>query len=166
RNIKEHPNPVFLFVDEAANFLFPTDESFQERARSNRICTVYLAQTLHSYMNGFKGNHHAAHALLGNLALKVFHQSGDTFTNQYAADLIGQKWMTVGSWNTSTNPNDTGSGGGSDAVHYEVLPREFGNLRTGGLRNNLIVEGIVFAGGRHFDATGSSWMKVEFKQGE
>lgn len=45
-----------------------------------------------------------------------------------------------------------------------MLPAAFTTLRKGGPQNGLIVEGIVFQGGRIWRATGDTYLKAMFKQ--
>lgn len=167
RDTSQFPRPTFLWIDEAARLIFPTDGEFQLLSRQAKVATVYLSQNIRGYVQAFGGDEHAAHNFLGNLSLKIFHQQNDVYTNQYAADVIGQHWMTVTSYNTTTDPSSGagGMGGGSEAVQYELLPRTFGSLRKGGPANNLQVEAILWQGGTAF-STGKSWLKVVFKQGE
>jgi hypothetical protein len=49
-------------------------------------------------------------------------------------------------------------------VDFEVQPREFSKLRTGGNANGGIVDAIVFRNGARFRGSNRNWMKVSFKQ--
>lgn len=51
-------------------------------------------------------------------------------------------------------------------MEYEILPTEFTTLRKGGPDNDLTVDGIVFQGGRVFEATGKNYIEVSFGQDE
>ncbi len=169
RDTNQYPRPVFLWADEAQNFVSSFDYKFQAVARSARACTVYLSQSVSNYYSVLGGGEgrDETHAFLGNLVTKVFHANSDHATNQYASDLIGQHWMTVYNFGSSQNaqqPGDNRSAGGSQSVQYKVLPAQFTTLRKGGPKNNLEVDGIVFQGGRTFHATGDTYMKAVFKQ--
>ena len=170
RNPDLHPRPVFLWADEAQNFVSSYDYQYQAVARSARACTVYLSQNLSNYYSvlGAQG-HDEAHALLGNFQTKIFHAS-DHVTHQYAADTIAQGWTVAYNFNTSTpsGPAQGGqgsqTGGGSQVMQYKVMPAEFTVLKKGGPKNNLMVEAIVFQGGRVWNANGETYLKVTFKQ--
>ena len=89
--------PVFLWADEAQNFVTEFDAEYQAVARSAGGCTVYLTQNRESYRRVL-GNSDAVDSLLGNLQAKFFCQnSGET--NEWAAKLLGERWLNV----TSTN---------------------------------------------------------------
>ncbi|HEY1055855.1 MAG TPA: hypothetical protein VGE24_11990, partial [Emticicia sp.] len=49
RSIKENDRPLFLWADEAQNFLHEHDADYQATARSSRISTVYISQNLPNY---------------------------------------------------------------------------------------------------------------------
>ena len=89
--------PVFLWADEAHNFVSKFDAEYQAVARSAAYCTVYLTQNRESYRRALKNND-AVDSLLGNLQAKFFCQnSGDT--NEWAAKLLGERYIKV----TDTN---------------------------------------------------------------
>ena len=168
RDVSVDPLPVFLWADEAQNFISSFDYQFQAVARSARACTVYLSQNISNYYSvlGSQGRDEA-NALLGNFQTKVFHANGDHATNQYAADLISQAWTTTASVNSNTQDKGDGSHGSglSESVQYKVLPSEFTTLRKGGPANNLEVDGVLFEGGRIWKATGDTYLPTIFKQG-
>ncbi len=166
RDVRQYPRPVFLWADEAQNFVSSFDYQYQAVARSARACTVYLTQNISNYyaVLGARGREEA-NALLGNFQTKIFHAQSDHNTNQYAADLIAQHWQTL--FNYSSSRSDTSannSAGGSQNLQYKVLPGEFTTLRKGGPQTGLEVDAIVFQGGRIWHA-GDTWMRVVFKQG-
>ena len=101
---------MFLWADEAQNFVTDFDAEYQAVARSAGGCTVYLTQNRESYRRVL-GNSDAVDSLLGNLQAKFFCQnSGET--NEWAAKLLGERWMDV----TSTNVGRTGD----EASHQSV----------------------------------------------
>lgn len=168
RDAHTDPRPVFLWADEAQNFASSFDYQYQAVARSARACTVYLTQSISNYYSVLGAQaRDETHALLGNFNTKVFHANGDHATNQYAADLIAQSWTMTGSMNTNTQDKGQGSRGSgfSESVQYKVLPGEFTTLRKGGPLNGLEVDGIVFQGGRIWEATGDTYLPTVFKQG-
>lgn len=177
REVSINPRPVFLWADEAQFFTTDYDVMFQTTARSARAATVYLTQNLPIYyklLGGADGGKAAADALLGNFQTKIFHANGDQVTNQWAAELFAKNWQFRASTGLSESGGDTGSpfGGGksqrsstsSQMLEYEVLPREFTTLRKGGRENGLCVDGILFQGGRIWNATGKNSLKAEFRQ--
>jgi len=167
RDASLEPRPVFLWADEAQNFISSFDYQAQAVARSARLCTVYLTQNISNYYAVLgAGGRDEANALLGNFQTKIFHANGDQPTNQYASDIIAQEWTTTHNYGTSqSDESSSRSGGGSESVQYKVLPGEFTILRKGGPANNLEVDGIIFQGGRIWNATGDTYLKTIFKQG-
>lgn len=173
RDVSQYPRPVFLWADEAQNFISSYDMRFQETARSSRACTVYLTQNLSNYykeMGGETGRA-AVDSLMGNLQTKIFHQNGDFQTNSWAADQIGRTWQTK--INPGMSQRDRSSGfadsqynsnfNSSRSVEYDILPREFTTLKTGG-PPDFCSEAIIFQGGRIWAAEDKTWMKLAFNQ--
>ena len=70
RAISNQTIPVFLWVDEAQNFVTEYDMQFQATARSTRACTVYLTQNLPNYYAIMGGSHgkYRVDSLIGNFA--------------------------------------------------------------------------------------------------
>jgi type IV secretory pathway TraG/TraD family ATPase VirD4 len=154
-----HLRPVFLWADEAQNFITVFDAEYQAVARSAGGCTVYLTQNLASFRNVL-GNDDAVQSLLGNLQAKFFCQQGSIDTNKFAAELLGERWI----YTTSTNVGESqsegaraqGSSGQSSGVtrseqrRYFVEPSRFTTLKRGGPLHNFQVECIVYNGGHRF----------------
>ena len=169
RDVKQYPRPVFCWADEAQNFVSSFDFMAQAVARSARLCTVYLTQNIsnfYSVLGSGKGESQT-HAFIGNLQTKIFHAQSDRATNHYASEVIGQEWTTAMNFSASAveNSHNSQSSGGSEQVQYKLLPEAFSRLRKGGPQNGLQVDGIVFQGGRVWNATGETYLKVVFKQG-
>jgi hypothetical protein len=144
--------PVFLWADEAHNFVTDFDAEFQAVARSAGGCTVYLTQNRESYRRVL-GNSDAVDSLLGNLQAKFFCQnSGET--NEWAAKLLGERYIDI----TSTNVGRGGTEGQSassgvsrsEQRRYFVEPSRFTTLKRGGANHNFQVESIVYNGGHRF----------------
>src|SRR6202034_578767 len=96
--------PVFLWADEAQNFVSRFDAEYQAVARSAGGCTVYLTQNRESFRRVL-GDDDAVDSLLGNMQCKIFCQnSGDT--NEWAAKLLGERWIHVTSTNVGQNRAD------------------------------------------------------------
>ena len=54
--------------------------------------------------------------------------------------------------------------GFAETFEFEVQPREFTRLRTGGPANGWMVDGILFQNGRMFQASGRTWLETSFRQ--
>jgi TraM recognition site of TraD and TraG len=91
------PNPVFLWADESQYFVTKEDALFQQTARSSKVATVYLTQSLSNYYAALGGDRSKAFvdSLLGNLRTKVFHANADPVTNEWAAKSFGEEYLEV-----------------------------------------------------------------------
>ena len=108
--------PVFLWADEAANFVTTHDKTFQEASRSSLCATVFLIQNINNYLAAFSMNAEAnAYGLLAGLGTKIFHRNGDVKTNAWAADTIAKAIQIRHSGGTSKtdSTSDGSSSGGS-----------------------------------------------------
>jgi hypothetical protein len=168
-----HSVPVFLWADESQIFFSSHDAIFQTTARSSRTATVFLTQNLPNYHAAIGAGAHAhaaTNSLLGNLNTKCFHSNSCQQTNAWAADLIARNWQFRGNAGTSTNEGADGdqrvsrSVGGSDALDYEVVPREFSLLRRGGPQYGGCVDGIVTQGGKLWNCNAKNHLKITFRQ--
>lgn len=183
RNVAVSPRPAFLWADEAQYFVTSYDMQFQTTCRAARVATVYLSQNVSNFFAalgvGDKGRAEA-NSLFANLNTKVFHANGgDPITGEWAASLIGRSRQFMMNGNSSQDADDQWSAaigldwlcesrgvsaGFSEVFEYEVQPREFTRLRTGGPANGWIVDGIVFQNGRTFATSGRTWLKTVFRQ--
>jgi TraM recognition site of TraD and TraG len=155
--------PVFLWADEAQNFVSKFDSEYQAVARSAGGCTVYLTQNRESFRRALKNND-AVDSLLGNLQAKFFCQnSGET--NEWAARLLGERWVKITSTNAGQSRNDalpTMSQQGSfnagitrsDQRRYFVEPAVFTTLKRGGPHYDFQVQAVVYNGGHLFENGG------------
>lgn len=167
-------NPVVIWADEYAQFVNSFDAHYLAQCRSHLGCMLVLTQSLHSYYMSLKGDtgKHQADALLTNFSTKIFHALGDTQTAEWASGLIGKELeVFVG---TSIAPSEglyeelMGSPKVSSnaSEHYEpaLKPNRLMNgLRTGGIQNRLICDGVVIRSGEPF-STGKNWLWREFQQ--
>lgn len=138
--------PVFLWADEAQNFIHEHDITYQATARSQRICTVYLTQNLPNYYNQIGGKHseNLISSFLGTMGTKIFHANVDKKTNDYAADLIGKDFIPLNlSSSTMNNGNSSFGDNETKPLHYIVPPERFAFLRTGGQINDYMVDAII-----------------------
>lgn len=166
RQVDNFSKPVFLWADEAQNFLHEHDADYQATARSSRIATVYITQNLPNYyasMGGHKGEYRVK-SFLGTLGTKFFHANADIETNKYASELIGDgvrddisKSVTIGSESVSQSENR------SLKLDRLVRPEEFMRLQTGGPNNDSKVEGYVHVQGNQINKN-RNHKKMKFNQ--
>jgi hypothetical protein len=161
RKVVETTVPCFIWADESQYFINEYDMLFQTTARSSRACTVLLSQNISNYyaVMGGKNAEARVDSLLGNLATKIYHSNNDYKTNEWAANTIGKDFRMLG----SVNIGDRQSAGGSQQLHFQVDPREFTTLRSGGPENDLIVDAVITIAGRTF-SNGKNCYLVEFSQ--
>ena len=173
RHADDSTRPVFLWADEAQYFVTRADWEFQATARSARAATVYLTQNISSYYAAIGGPdpRSATDSLLGNFQTKIFHANGDAVTNEWAERLFAKSWgrrtnTTMNSQNRTQQGSSSGSlsTGTSESLDSEVLAQAFTTLRKGGPHNNLLVDGIVFQGGRIWQETQRNYLPVTFSQ--
>ena len=108
-DVTAHPRPVFLFSDEAQQFLTSFDSVFQATARSSRVCTLYVTQNLPGMYDAMGGEsaRHSVDALLGNLRTKVFFSQDDQTTCQVQSEWIGKtKRLMMGSQSQQASPEE------------------------------------------------------------
>ena len=158
--------PVFLWVDEAQNFVTEYDMQFQATARSTRACTVYLTQNLPNYyaVMGGTQSKYRVDSFIGNLQTKIWHANSDPMTNEHAAETIGRSWQLR---QTSTESYGADffnvSSGNNESFDYDVPPQTFTKLRKGGAPNDGVVEAIVFQNGRAW-TNEQTYLLAQFKQ--
>lgn len=151
RAVSEATVPVFVWVDEAQNFVTEYDMQFQATARSTRACTVFLTQNLPNYYAVMGGNQskYRVDSLLGNLQTKIWHANSDPMTNENAAETIGKSWQTRQTSGESVGQNTFNlTTGRTESFDYDVSPQSFTKLSKGGNANKRIVEAVVFQNGR------------------
>ena len=125
--------PVFLWADEAQNFITTADTEFQGASRSSLCSTVFLSQNINNYHAAFAYNPEAkANALLAGLGTKIFHRNGDSRTNTWAADTIARAVQIRRSGGTSESDsmsdgqNRGGSQGGGTQISSGNWNRSWG----------------------------------------
>lgn len=158
--------PVFLWADEAQNFVTARDAEYQAVARSNGGCTVYLTQQRESLVH--KIGETATENLLANLQLKLFCQNTGA-TNQWASDLIGERFVQVTGMNIGRGAQQDANGVMADASASSgisrseqkrafIEPSRFQSLKRGGPANGYIVEAVAFMGGKTFGKPGQEML--------
>lgn len=153
RSIEQNNRPLFLWADEAQNFLHEHDADFQATARSSRISTVYISQNLPNYYANMGGqsSDNKVKSFLGTLNTKIFHANADIETNRYASEIIGDDLFEDTS-TTFTVGQDLSTGQGKSYKWERIIrPEQFMRLKTGGSRSHNYVEAIIHRQGETFD---------------
>ncbi len=159
--------PVFLWVDESQYVVDDSDVQFLTTARGTRCCVVYLTQNISNYMVEL-GSRDRVDALLGSMHMKIYHQNGEQQTNEYATKSIG-RMPTLKTSESKPKKGFFESKGGKTTVStstewdYDVPSRLFTNLRSGGVTNGLVVDGVVHLPGKRW-SSGKTWLMTEFNQ--
>jgi hypothetical protein len=167
-------HPCFVWADEFQHFLTSYDPLFQQTARSSKTLSVYIGQNIPSILSALGGESSRSfmNNLLGNLVTQIFHANAETETNQYASKVIGEDWCHRQSISASESQNRlapvlggnvSSSASLTETLEKLVQPIEFERLRTGGTRNNRIVDAFFFQGTRIF-TDGTNFMPVYFIQ--
>lgn len=162
---------IFLWVDEAQYFVTSQDMLFQTTARSAKVATVLLTQSISNYYEALDGGTGTARTegLVSNLSTKIFHANSGA-TNDWAQNLFAQEWQSHTGTSSSAESGSGGSGAAqasssrSESLDPVVLSREFIGLANGGPANGGIVEGILFAPNL-LQKHKASYLRVSFAQG-
>lgn len=179
RHVNSTSRPLFLAMDEAQNFVSPHDLNFVTTARSARVATLMISQSVSNYYARLGGGEQAkaqADGILANLTTKVFHALSDSATATWAAETIGRtRTFNVNTSGTSqfgdplynlfVGQPEQLTAGASEVVEYEVLPSRFSRLRKGGPRNAFMSECILTQSGRRFAANAHrAWLAISINQ--
>jgi hypothetical protein len=175
RDVRAHPRPVFIAIDEFQRLAVSADGQFALTCRSARGALLLLTQTLptvHAALGGGDLAKQQTASLFANLNLKVFCANSDSDTTEWASNLMGKSRQFM--LNASRQRGGNGGGGlrgpgpGSaglqEVMELEVQPAELGRLRTGGAANRGVVEAILYRTGTPFRASGRNWMRTVFRQ--
>lgn len=165
RVITSHARPVFLWADEAQNFLHEHDSDYQATARSSRIATVYISQNLPNYyacMGGQRAEYRVK-SFLGTLGTKIFHANADIETNRYASELFGDAFFEDASSSVTVSKDFSQTRGKSLKLERLVRPEDFVRLKTGGHLNSYKVEGYLHKQGDPIHK-GQNFTKITFNQ--
>ena len=185
--VTKKTRPVFIWIDEVQFFLSATDAELLSTARSSRTCCVFITQDLPTfYAQLGHQNRDVADSIISKFGTRIFHANTSRETNDAAAEIIGKVTRYNSSKSSSRGSNSGGSinqgewhGGSSGAdgqnrsvsesfstyQDYEIKPDYFAtNLRSGGPRNRMKVDGIIIRSGRIFAHTSRHWIKAEFQQ--
>lgn len=165
RDLSKSDRPVFLWADEAQNFLHEHDPDYQATARSSRIATVYISQNLPNYHANMGGDKSAykVNSFLGTLATKIFHANADIETNKYASELIGDGYFEDTSKTATASGQFSASRTKSMRFDRIIRPEAFASLKTGGALNKYAVQGYVHFQGNIL-ASNTNHIKINFDQ--
>jgi type IV secretory pathway TraG/TraD family ATPase VirD4 len=165
RQVTSSSRPVFLWADEAQNFLHEHDADYQATARSSRISTVYITQNLPNYyasMGGQKAEYRVK-SFLGTLGTKIFHANADMETNRYSSELLGDGFFTDVTESITTAEDFSKTNSVSLKLDRRVRPEEFISLKTGGPLNKFRVEGYLHRQGDNL-FNKQNYKKMSFNQ--
>jgi len=183
--------PLFLYADEAQYFVSTYDDTFLSTCRGSKCATVYLTQSLPTYVAQLgRDKEDAVDGFVGKFTSKVFHLNACPKTNRYAAELIGKglklhktssRTVTSGvqtnrggtqnsvnhGYNQSEGSNETS--GVNEQMGYFLEPVFFAtSLLTGSPVNNFLVTAVWFKAGGNFSEpipqTNSNTLLVTFRQ--
>ena len=136
---------AFLWADEAQFFVTPKDSSFLQTARSSRIITVFLTQTIPNLRAKLddSGSTSESDTFLSNCQTIIFHANSCPVTNRYAEELFGTIEVPKQEFSI-----DHATGRQNSTISYEEKPlyyaRIFTSLKSGGRINDCRVEAIVY----------------------
>lgn len=178
RSLATHPNPVFLWADEAQYFVTRHDIHFQQTARANRAATVYLTQSIPNYYAALGDSAKSqTDSLLSCLQTKVFHANSDVVTNEWAERLFGSVTdyqMSFGTTHAEPKQGAASGAGRTDSQGSNLAPtrrprvaaHEFASLRPAQADGRA--EAWVFVLGKRWRQDGVStlaWLE-EFRRDE
>jgi len=145
RDIAKNDRPVFLWADEAQNFIHEYDSEYQATARSSRIATVYLSQNLSNYYANMGGLNpeHRVKSFLGTLNTKFFHSNADVETNNYASEIIGDDYYLKETRTETVSGEFSSSKAISLELRRIIRPEQFVSLKTGGPKNKYASTAVM-----------------------
>ena len=127
-----------------------------------------MTQNLPNFLDAYgRDGKHKVDTLLGNHATKIFHRNGDPTTNEWAAKVIAKdiayKHSLSSSGSIQSSQGFNASTSVSEVFEDSCQPFEFIGLKNGGIKNDRIVEGIVFQSGRLWKKD-QRWTVCRFRQ--
>ena len=150
-------NGALLYMDEFQLLMHKGQNAFVQASRSTGVCVLAMTQTVLNLAEELGEAQPGAktRAYLANLGVKIGLRSTCPDTCTYLSDVIGKTYRYMdnfGGGSSSDSAHSHTSFGASKALAYQVEPHEFSSLaRPNG--EQKLAEGIVFAGGDHFNAT-------------
>lgn len=169
----ENARPVFIWADEAQNFVTSNDQRFQTVARDSRTATVYLTQNLPNLYNAFgRDGRDAAHSLVACLNTKVFHANGCPDTNRFAEQLFGQELVLRDSTTEGHSATSSPQGGSrswsfsrtwNKVIDQTIRAKQLTELLPGGYARGFS-EAMLFRAGGVWSASQSNALLCRFPQ--
>lgn len=97
--------PVFIYADEAQDFINSADPGFLSQSRSSRCASIYMTQSLPTLYAKIGGENakHTGDMQLAQFATKVFANNSCPESNRFAAETIGRVIQRRGSYSASEN---------------------------------------------------------------
>jgi hypothetical protein len=158
-------NPVFLWVDEAQFFVTKNDMLFQQTARSSRVATIYLTQSIANYKAALGDNNQTSNitdSLTGNFQTIIFHANGCPVTNEYAEKFFGTEITSLVDYSPDSEIHTLNL---RQSYNPVLQANNFTRLRKGSKVNNGIVTGYIFQAGREWECNEyKNWTECEFDQ--
>ncbi|MCB9842324.1 MAG: hypothetical protein H6812_03610 [Phycisphaeraceae bacterium] len=165
--------PVFLWADEAQNFITPGMADFVQTVRESKAACVFLTQARSNYLHALGSQHVAGvESFLGIVKTKIFHCNGDPETNEWAQRVISEDWRQQVNYGqadgqsakkglTTPPPNRSMNIG----LHRmaRVFASEFGGLRCGG-PPEYAIDAVLFQSGRCFAGGDGNVLRLTFDQ--
>ncbi|QOV92081.1 type IV secretory system conjugative DNA transfer family protein [Humisphaera borealis] len=180
RAVTSRTRPAFIHIDEAQFFASgQSDALFATTCRSARVSLILLTQSISGFVTAFGGGDMGqalTDQLLANLSTKIIHATGDTGTAEWAAELCGRDYRMLCNMSNSAGGttdwaamagiggNGQATSGLTESLQYEIEPREFAYLRTGGARNSFLADAILIRSGVPFTSTGRTWRPITLSQ--
>ncbi len=155
---KNKYRPVFIFADEAHNFITDYDQQFQTTARSSRCSTVYLTQNLANYRAESPGDtgKQRIESLCNCLKTRILHQCSDPTTRKWFADAMGKRRVSI----LRSESRNFGKGATTYNESYQMSeeywlqPDYACHLETGTECNNFKVRAVVTQAGKSTQIAG------------
>ena len=171
RDTKKPVRSCFIFADESQYFITPTDVRFQTVARSKRVSTVYLTQTISNYMAMIGGStpRESTMALLANFVTKIAHRNDDRATNDMMAEMIGKDLQVRGSYTKGFNAGSSESSGSSRGSSRNISVGSSGHQSTsssGHGDSDGMTASLSFNSGWSASETFSEQMDYDLQPGE
>lgn len=150
RDLSAGHRPVFIWMDEAHEFITSQDAVFQAAARHGRCATVMLTQCREAMRAAFGAHgHDAAEALTQHLTTKIVCACEGETVDWVANKLVGHHRT----WKAGVSQHTGQEGSGTNitpSIDPQITAAELTRLKTGGPRCNGTVEAIVFKSGREW----------------
>lgn len=165
--------PVFLWADEAQNFITPGEADFVQTVREAKAACVFLTQARSNYLHALGHAHAAAvESFLGIVKTKIFHCNGDPETNEWAQRVISEDWRQQTSFGHNegrdnkhrpASPMHNRSMNVSRQRMPRVFASEFSALRCGG-PPEYAIDAVLFQSGRCFASGDGNTLRLTFDQ--